>query len=168
MRVYGVGMVLPRKIAYLGAISAPPRRCEGDVVRSGSEMIHNKQKHRLFYREISRYKTVVQEPLRHAPVTVTSPGASTLPPSGALARSVHADRPTLSHAGWHESARADRPTRVSLARALKATRASPTDRPAARSAAKAPPTGRLSVKPDSRVGRPDRPTEFGTIRGRSH
>ena len=36
-------------------------------------MIHNKQKHRLFYREISRNKTVGQEPLGHAPVTVTSP-----------------------------------------------------------------------------------------------
>ena len=36
-------MVLPREIAYLGAISARSRRCEGDVVRSGSEMIHNKQ-----------------------------------------------------------------------------------------------------------------------------
>ena len=68
-----VGMVLPREIAYLGAISARSRRCEGDVVRSGSEMIHNKQKHRLFYREISRYKTVVQEPLGYAPDTVTSP-----------------------------------------------------------------------------------------------
>ena len=68
-------MVLPRKIAYLGAISAPPWRCEGDVVRSGSEMIHKKQKTRLFYHEISRYMTVVQEPLGHAPVTVTSPGS---------------------------------------------------------------------------------------------
>ena len=66
-------MVLPREIAYLGAISARSRRCEGDVVRSGSEMIHNKQKHRLFYREISRYKTVMQVPLGHVPVTVTSP-----------------------------------------------------------------------------------------------
>ena len=66
-------MVLPREIAYLGAISAPPRRCEGDVVRSGSEMIHNKQKkHRRFYREISRYKTVVQVPLGNVPITVSS------------------------------------------------------------------------------------------------